>query len=168
MELVTLLPGVVGGTGSRRAGRRVCRCLEWVGLPDGRRSQRQGINSFNVNGLRSDQNMVKLDNANTIDPGANSGFVVEPNMDMIQEFSVKPSGFEASQGGGGIIVEAVTKSGGSKYHGEGYYYARNAVFNANDWSNDAAGDCQAEQQIQLSRVQHWRAGPHPGHQLQQE
>jgi len=136
MELLTLLPGVVGGTGIPGA--------PGAGFADfsngsGFQTAGAGINNFNVNGLRNDQNMVKLDSSNIIDPGANSGFAVEPNMDMIQEFSVKSSGFEASQGGSGIIVDAITKSGGSKYRGEAYWYARNAVFNANDWSNDAAG-----------------------------
>src|SRR5208337_3272024 len=56
-----------------------------------------------------------------------------------QEFTVKMAGFEASQGTGGVIVDAVTKSGGSKIRGEGYYYARNAFANANDWSNNQAG-----------------------------
>lgn len=135
MELLTLLPGVVGGTGIPGA--------PGAGFADfsngsGFQTAGAGINNFNVNGLRSDQNLVKLDNSYLMDPGANSGFIVEPNMDMIQEFSVKTSGFEASQGGAGIIVDAVTKSGGSKYRGEAYWYARNAVFNANDWSNNLA------------------------------
>jgi hypothetical protein len=123
MELLTLLPGVVNAGFNPEFGS----------------STGQGINQFNVNGLRNDQNSIRLDNANMIDPGDNGGFIIEPNMDMVQEFSVKSSSFEADQGRAALIVDAVTKSGGSKLHGEGYYYARNAVFNANDWSNDNAG-----------------------------
>lgn len=135
MELLTLLPGVVGGTGIPGApGSGFADFSNGSGF----QVAGAGINNFNINGLRSDQNMVKLDNSDIIDPGNNGGFTVEPNMDMIQEFSVKQSGFEASQGNAGVIVDAVTKSGGSKYHGEAYWYARNAVFNANDWSNNLA------------------------------
>lgn len=133
MELLYLLPGVVGATGI--PGGPGADFTKGSGF----QVNNTGVSSFNVNGLRSDQNMIKLDNANIIDPGANSGWEVEPNMDMIQEFTVKTSGFEASQGNGGIIVEAVTKSGGSKIHGEGYWYVRNSIFNANDWSNNFVG-----------------------------
>jgi hypothetical protein len=138
LELLTLLPGVVGGTGTPGSITAGFNGASGSGFQTVGGVNTEGINGFNVNGLRNDQNMVMLDNANTIDPGENGGFMVEPNMDMIQEFTVKMSGFEASQGGGGVIVEAVTKSGGSKLHGEGYWYARNAVFNANDWSNNQA------------------------------
>ena len=139
LELLTLLPGVVGGTGTPGSISSGFNGASGTGFQTVGGVNTEGINGFNVNGLRSDQNMVTLDNANTIDPGENGGFMVEPNMDMIQEFTVKQSGFEASQGGAGIIVEAVTKSGGSRIRGEAYYYARNAVFNANDWSNNQGG-----------------------------
>ena len=138
LELLTLLPGVVGGTGTPGSISGGFNGASGSGFQTVGGVNTEGINGFNVNGLRNDQNMVKLDNANVIDPGENGGFAVEPNMDMIQEFTVKQSGFEASQGGGGVIVDAVTKSGGSKLHGEGYYYGRNAFFNANDWSNNLA------------------------------
>jgi hypothetical protein len=131
MELLTLLPGVVGGTGIPGVAGGF--------NPSTGSSFDQGVGSFNINGLRNDQNMLRLDNADIIDPGSNGGFIIEPNMDMIQEFSVKQSSFEASQGQSGLIIEAVSKSGGSKIHGEGYWYVRNAVFNANDWSNNSAG-----------------------------
>ena len=139
LELLTLLPGVVGGTGTPGSIAAGFNGASGTGFQTVGGVSTEAINGFNVNGLRNDQNMVKLDNATVIDPGENGGFVVEPNMDMIQEFSVKTSGFEASQGSAGIIVDAVTKSGGSRVHGEGYYYARNAVFNSNDWSNNQAG-----------------------------
>src|SRR5271157_1928726 len=129
LELLTLLPGVVGGTGTPGSISGGFNGASGTGFQTVGGMNTEGINGFNVNRLRNDQNMVTLDNANAI----------EPNMDMIQEFTVKMSGFEASQGGAGIIVEAVTKSGGSKIHGEGYYYGRNAYLNANDWSNNQAG-----------------------------
>jgi len=138
LELLTLLPGVVGGTGQPGSVGAGFNGASGTGFQTVGGVSTEAINGFNVNGLRNDQNMVKLDNAAAIDPGENGGFVVEPNMDMVQEFSVKTSGFEASQGTGGIIVDAVTKSGGSKVHGEAYWYLRNAVFNANDWSSNQA------------------------------
>ncbi|HLY59930.1 MAG TPA: carboxypeptidase regulatory-like domain-containing protein [Terriglobia bacterium] len=123
MELLTLLPGVVNSGFDPSQGSNMG----------------QGVQSFNVNGLRNDQNSIRLDNANMIDPGNNGGMIIEPNMDMIQEFSVKLSSFEADQGRAAMIIEGVTKSGGKDFHGEGYFYARQAVLNANDWSNNILG-----------------------------
>jgi len=139
LELLTLLPGVVGSTGQPGNISGGFNGASGSGFQTVGGVSTEAINGFNVNGLRNDQNMVKLDNATVIDPGENGGFVVEPNMDMIQEFSVKTSGFEASKGTSGIVVDAVTKSGGSKVRGEAYWYLRNAVFNANDWSSNALG-----------------------------
>lgn len=123
VELLSLLPGVVNSGFNPLNGSS-------FGL---------GVDSFNVNGLRNDMNDVRLDNAHMIDPGCNCGNIIEPNMDMIQEFSVKTSNFEADQGRSAMVMDTVMKSGSSKIHGEAYYYARNAVFNANDWSNNLAG-----------------------------
>src|SRR5438093_242922 len=130
MELLTLLPGVANCAPGQCTG-----CFN----PQFGSNTGQGINQFNVNGLRSDQNSIRLDNANMIDPGKAGGFIIEPNMDMVQEFSVKLSSFEADQGRNPMSVDAVTKSGGSALHGEAYYYGRNAALNANDWSNDHLG-----------------------------
>src|SRR5437867_3778911 len=98
-----------------------------------------GVDAFNVNGLRTDMNDLRLDSAHMIDPGCNCGNIIEPNMDMIQEFSVKTSNFEADQGRSALIVDAVMKSGGARVHGEAYWYTRKAAFNANDWSNNLTG-----------------------------
>lgn len=122
MELLTLLPGVVN-TGFD---------------PLNGSSFGQGVNQFHINGMREDQNDIRMDNAHMIDPGNNGGFIIEPNMDMIQEFSVKTSNFEADQGRSPLIIDTVSKSGASSLHGELYYYARNATFNANDFSNNLA------------------------------
>ncbi len=123
VELLSILPGVVNSGFSPLNGTS-------FGL---------GPDAFNVNGLRNDQNDVRLDNAHMIDPGCNCGNIIEPNMDMIQEFSVKTSNFEADQGRSPVIMDTVLKSGGNSLHGEVYYYGRNAAFNANDWSNNQAG-----------------------------
>ncbi len=123
-ELLTVLPGVVNSGFNPLNGSTFGS---------------NGVESFNVNGLRTDQNDVRLDNAHMLDPGCNCGNIIEANMDMIQEFSVKTSNFEADQGRSAMIMDTVLKSGGSQIHGEAYWYLRNAVFNANDWSNNFAG-----------------------------
>src|SRR5437773_7556921 len=99
----------------------------------------QGIAKFSFNGLRYDQNDYHIDGARGIEPGGFSSLFIVPNMDMIQEFSVKTSNVEADQGRSPVNIDAVTKSGGRDYHGAVFYYGRNAALNANDFSNNLAG-----------------------------
>jgi len=56
--------------------------------------------------------------------------------DVIQEFQVTSTGYEAEFGqAGGGLVNSVTKSGGNFVHGDGYYYIQDSAFSANDSIN---------------------------------
>src|SRR5579864_1291786 len=60
--------------------------------------------------------------------------------DVIQEFQVTSTGYEAEFGqAGGGLVNTVTKSGGNAVHGDGYYYILDSAFNANDSINNSSG-----------------------------
>ena len=60
--------------------------------------------------------------------------------DVIQEFQVTSTGYEAEFGqAGGGLVNSVTKSGGNMVHGDAYYYVLDSAFNANDSINNANG-----------------------------
>ncbi|HTM39813.1 MAG TPA: TonB-dependent receptor, partial [Terriglobales bacterium] len=60
--------------------------------------------------------------------------------DVIQEFQVTSTGFEAEFGqAGGGLVNTVTKSGGNAVHGDGYYYILDSALNANDSINNSSG-----------------------------
>ncbi len=60
--------------------------------------------------------------------------------DVIQEFQVTSTGFEAEFGqAGGGLVNTVTKSGGNQVHGDGYYYILDSALNANDSINNSNG-----------------------------
>ena len=67
----------------------------------------------------------------------NATVVNEPSMDSIQEITLERGNYDAGYGrsGGGQILVA-TRSGGSTFHGEGYEYVRNTMFDANDWLNE--------------------------------
>jgi hypothetical protein len=95
--------------------------------------------SYTVNGIRSSGNTVSLDGSSLIDIGSNNGVIVSLNNDMVQEVKVQSSNFAAEYGTGGMNVSGVTKSGTSKFHGEGYDYWRDSRFAANDRSNSIAG-----------------------------
>jgi hypothetical protein len=60
--------------------------------------------------------------------------------DVVQEFQVTSTGFQAEFGqAGGGIVNTVTRTGANDVHGDGYYYALDSAFNANDSINNQLG-----------------------------
>jgi hypothetical protein len=60
--------------------------------------------------------------------------------DVIREFQVTSTGFEAEFGqAGGGLVNTVTKSGTNSVHGDGYYYVLDSATNANDAINESLG-----------------------------
>lgn len=60
--------------------------------------------------------------------------------DVIQEFQVTSTGFEAEFGqAGGGLVNSITRSGTNDVHGDGYYYILDSAFNANDAINNSLG-----------------------------
>ena len=60
--------------------------------------------------------------------------------DVVQEFQVNTSGYEAEFGqSGGGLVNTVTKSGGNALHGDAYYYFLDSALNANDSINNQLG-----------------------------
>lgn len=60
--------------------------------------------------------------------------------DVVKEFQVTNTGFEAEFGqAGGGLVNIVTKDGGSAFHGDGYYYILDSALDANDSVNKSSG-----------------------------
>jgi len=60
--------------------------------------------------------------------------------DVIREFQVTSTGFEAEFGqSGGGLVNTVTKSGTNQVHGDGYYYILDSANSANDKINEQQG-----------------------------
>ena len=77
-----------------------------------------------------------LDGVDIDDPGCDCNAIALVDPDMTQEVSVQTSNFGADAPYGPVVVSTISKSGGAQYHGEGYFYARNDVLNANTWPND--------------------------------
>src|SRR5436309_11310866 len=94
---------------------------------------------FSVAGGRQDSVTYLLDggvNNNLL----NNGVVLNPNPDMIEEFRILTSTYNAEYGrNGGGIVSVVTKSGTNEFHGTAYDYVRNDALNANSFFNNAGG-----------------------------
>src|SRR2546425_11909328 len=94
-----------------------------------------------VNGQREDNNNYLIEGISATDYNvAQATYVPLPNPDVIQEFKVQTSLYDASQGrNGGGNVNAILKSGTREFHGDLYEFFRNDVLNANDYFLNAAG-----------------------------
>jgi outer membrane receptor protein involved in Fe transport len=83
-----------------------------------------------VNGQSNRSNLFLLDGVN--DQGSfGSTYAIPPIVDDIQEFKVQSHNDDASFGGAmGGVVNVVTKSGTSQFHGSGWEFIRNKAFDA--------------------------------------
>jgi Carboxypeptidase regulatory-like domain/TonB dependent receptor len=88
-----------------------------------------------VNGQREDNNNFLIEGISATDYNvAQATYVPLPNPDVIQEFKVQTSLYDASQGrDGGGNVNATLKSGTREFHGDVYEFFRNDVLNANEF-----------------------------------
>jgi hypothetical protein len=89
-----------------------------------------------VNGARSDQSNITLDNVDVNDQSNGYAFtsVLPVTQDSVQEFRVTTTNYGADQGqGSGAQVALVTKSGTNAFHGALYEDLRNTITSANDY-----------------------------------
>ena len=114
-QLVTLQPGVVNQMGDETTVNNT---------------------AMSVNGARTTANNWTIDGADINDSGSNTTIVNAPNVDAIQEFTLQRGNYDAGYGrsGGGQVLVAI-KSGTSSFHGDAYEFARNTIFDSNEWFN---------------------------------
>ena len=93
-----------------------------------------------VNGQREDNNNYLIEGISATDYNVSQSTNVPlPNPDVIEEFKVQTSLYDASQGrNSGGNVNAVLKSGSKDFHGDVYEFFRNDVFNANEFFQNRA------------------------------
>ena len=119
-QLGTLIPGVVepparlgGAEGDAEAG------INGFGAATA---------GFSVNGVRSQSNNFLLDGSSNNDT-FNTGFVVRPPPDAIEEFKILTHSYSAEYGrNAGSIVNVVTKSGSNQVHGSLWEFNRDDSF----------------------------------------
>src|ERR1700688_2361373 len=97
-----------------------------------------------VNGQREDNNNFLIEGISATDYNvAQATYVPLPNPDVIQEFKVQTSLYDASQGrDGGGNVNAILKSGTREFHGDVYEFFRNDVLNANEFFLNRQGQAR--------------------------
>src|SRR5437868_5501813 len=80
---------------------------------------------LNFSGQRARANLVNLDGMNNVDNGVN-GIRSTVSQEAVQEFQIITNGYNAEYGqAAGGIVNIITKSGTSNWHGSAYAYLRN-------------------------------------------
>jgi len=91
------------------------------------------VGAYSANGTQPYGAMAyMLDGANLVDPGNAGTQIANINQDMVSEVKVLMSSYSAEYAKGPVIFQAFSKSGGNQFHGEGYFYARNNIFNSWD------------------------------------
>lgn len=122
-QLGTLLPGVVAppaGLGGA-AGEAT---------PGGFGATTAG---FSVNGMRNQSNNFLLDGVSNNDT-FNTGFVLRPPPDAIQEFKILTHSYTAEYGrSAGSVVNVVTKSGSNELHGAAWEFNRDDALQARNF-----------------------------------
>src|SRR5579859_1417160 len=88
-----------------------------------------------VNGQREDNNNYLIEGISTTDYNvAELTNTPLPNPDVVQEFKVQTSLYDASQGrNGGGNINAILKSGTNTFHGDAYEFFRNTVLDSNEY-----------------------------------
>ena len=128
-ELIKLMPGAASANGINQGS-----------MFDGRTvgSNSGPVGSYSINGTQPNGAMAyMLDGANLVDPGNMGGQIANINEDMVQEVKFLTSSYSAEYAKGPVIFQAFSKSGGTKLHGEGYLYTRNAALNS--WDSYSSG-----------------------------
>jgi len=121
-QLVALVPGVSNQTGQDEGKTGVA-----------------GSAKYSVNGGRVEYNIFEVDGTDVLNNGINAArgantFVVNPSVDAIGEMKVLTSNYGAMYGKTASgIVQITTKSGTSEFHGSGYEFIRNEIFNARNF-----------------------------------
>lgn len=103
------------------------------GADQGNQKTFPGAVTISTNGSRQNTINYQLDGAdfNDLYTNVNAPF---PFPDALQEFSVQTTNYTAQFGeNAGAQVNVVTKSGTNQLHGDGFEFARNAVFNARNF-----------------------------------
>ena len=97
-----------------------------------------------VNGQREDNNNYLIEGISATDYNvAELTNTPLPNPDVIQEFKVQTSLYDASQGrNGGGNINAILRTGTKQYHGDAYEFFRNDALNANDYFLNGEGQAR--------------------------
>jgi len=99
-----------------------------------------GTGTSSIRGASANMNILAVDGIVSNDMGSPSVFSSATQEEAIGEVKVILNSYDAEYAGnGGAVLQVVTKSGTSEWHGNAYWYLRNEDFNANDFFNNRNG-----------------------------
>ena len=100
---------------------------------------------FNINGSRSDENIIYVDGAVASRTRSTGAIIGVQNADTVQEVQVLTANYMPEYGrASGGQIRFVSKSGSSRYSGSASYFWRDESLQANTWSRNRSGGTQAE------------------------
>ncbi len=92
---------------------------------------------MNINGGRSQDNLITFDGAVGVRTRSNGTSIGSADLDTTSEVQVLTGAYSAEYGrSGGGQIRVVSKSGGREIHGAAYEYLRNSALDANSWSRN--------------------------------
>ena len=92
---------------------------------------------FNINGGRSQDNLITYDGAVGIRTRSNGTSIGTADVDAVQEVQILTANYGAEYGrSAGGQIRIVTKSGTQDFHGTAYEFLRNSALDANSWSRN--------------------------------
>jgi hypothetical protein len=125
-ELVKMLPGYAMSTGDQGLFNRPGFNNAVVGLSG-------PSSAYVANGAGTSGIAIVSDGVSLTDIATNSGSVQQMNVEMVQDVKASNSSYGAQYAKGPALIQSSTKTGGSTFHGEAYFVARDNVLNSNDW-----------------------------------
>lgn len=98
-------------------------------------------NSLNINGSRTQDNVMTLDGSPMVRTRANNDSIGVVDVDATAEMQVLTGSYPAEYGrASGGQIRIVPKGGSSEFHGAAFEYLRNSFFNANTWQRGNSTD----------------------------
>ncbi len=129
-SLATLEPGVVSIPNQATASFSANKGNRGFGNQLSNGGHRANENSYRVNG-------ISINDYSNSAPGGATG--VNLGVDGVQEFSVLTSNYTAEYGRtSGAVINAITKSGTNDFHGTGYFFDRDSIFDARNFFDGAS------------------------------
>ncbi len=120
---------------------------------------------FNINGSRSDENVIYVDGAVATRTRSSGAIIGVQNVDAVQEVQVLTANYMPEYGrSSGGQIRFVTKSGSNRYSGNASFFWRDESLQANQWGRNRSGGEQAQGPAPFDYKQYGYSfgGPIPG------
>src|ERR1700756_104660 len=123
--LATLEPGVLSVPNQATTSFNANKGNRGFGNQLADSGHRPNENSYRLNGLT-------INDYSNAAPGGATGLNL--GVDSVQEFSVITTGYTAEYGRtSGAVINAITKSGTNQFHGTGFFFDRDSIFDARNY-----------------------------------